>query len=263
MSKYSDITKFTVKGTIYDFSNRSKYRGAWFTMLVNTYIADNEAERLFVCHQIRKLQLFFPCLECKEHFGQYLISHPPELEASTRYGLFNWVIDFMSAVNKRIGKPEYDYKIIKKQFETFGFESANPLYDFSNHRKLRGIWMVLLVNSTNIRNNQDAKIFCKQIRKLQEYFPLPQQKEFFGQYLLEYPPEEEMTKTKGLFVWLVDYMNAFNKSRGKELYERYILYKEFHEPEFGACNSCDGEPPNEKAVEKRGIIRANPFRNSG
>ena len=111
------------KGTIYDFSDRSKMRGNWFAILVITASADmsdDQDEKIVVCKQIRKMQEFFQCGECKEHFGEYITNSPPEIEINKRDGLFYWAVGFMNAVSERIGHELYNMRIIYPMFHIPG-----------------------------------------------------------------------------------------------------------------------------------------------
>lgn len=112
------------KDTIYDFSDTSKYKGMWKAILIITSGADvsgNPAESLIVCGQLRRMQEFMQCSECKDHFGEYLFNEPPEDEAHRIDGLFYWAVRFLNAVSERIGHALYDIRILYPMFHTPGF----------------------------------------------------------------------------------------------------------------------------------------------
>ena len=229
---------FVIARTQYDFSNRKKMRGAWFVMLANAYWSKSILESKYVCLQIRKLQEYFPCEQCKIHFGDHIAQFPPEFGLNSKLGVFNWIVNFMNEVNIRIGKPIYKSKLLIQQFRTNNFASSNSTYNFSDCSKLRGAWFVILSNSCYTADPITDKIFCKQLRVLQDCFPIDSDAEFFGDYLLQNPPEEQIGELMGMFIWTVNYMNAYRRYTGAQEYQRYILYKEFHEPGFNTCQEC-------------------------
>lgn len=111
------------KGTIYDFSDRSKMRGNWFAILVITASADESSdvnEKIVVCKQIRKMHEYFQCGECRDHFGEYITKYPPENEIRKIDGLFYWAINFLNSVSRRIGHQLYDETIIYPIFHEPG-----------------------------------------------------------------------------------------------------------------------------------------------
>ena len=101
----------TYKGTQYDFADTSKMRDMWFKLLLDAAGADSgeDIEKIIFIKQLRRLQEFFPCHECKEHFGLYLNTHPPEEYIDD---LFDYICDFMNDVYVRIGKKAYDKDIL-------------------------------------------------------------------------------------------------------------------------------------------------------
>lgn len=102
---------------MYDYSDPKKFgRGSWMTFMIFALAADTEAERLFVCKGIRKWGSVCKCKDCKKHCLKYLEDNPPEKTVSSRYGLFDWIVTFMSAVNIRTGRPAYDRNILFKYF---------------------------------------------------------------------------------------------------------------------------------------------------
>ena len=111
------------RGTIYDFADTSKMRGAWLVMLINSAEADasTQQERAIFCRQLRKLYDRFPCSDCKEHFGQYIDMYPPEHATfMPPDGLFDWVVDCMNSINQRLKKPLYSRDILHRMFHGDG-----------------------------------------------------------------------------------------------------------------------------------------------
>lgn len=108
------------RGTIYDFSDTSKMRGAWHKMFCDAAKADGSTheERVVVCGQIRYHCEHFQCLKCKAHFVRYLDVNPPEAAVEKKDGLFDWTLDFANSVSKAKGKELYDRKIIYPMFHS-------------------------------------------------------------------------------------------------------------------------------------------------
>lgn len=115
------------KGTVHDFSDTSKMRGMWKAMLDNAAGADQSGDynhSLIVCAQFRRHQEYFACLDCKEHFGNYLAAHPPEAVIHEPDGLFYWTIEFHNSVSERIGKDYLDSRIAYPMFHTPGVDAC-------------------------------------------------------------------------------------------------------------------------------------------
>jgi len=45
-----------------------------------------------------------PCPKCRQHFEEFLRSHPPDFESRTRF--FSWTVAAHNFVNRSNGKPE-------------------------------------------------------------------------------------------------------------------------------------------------------------
>lgn len=94
---------------MYDYSNPNRIgRGVWFMFMLTSVHAETRIQRLSVCKDIRLFSKYFKCKECHGHCVQYLKEHPPENTIDSRYGLFDWVVDFMNAVQIRKKRPTYD-----------------------------------------------------------------------------------------------------------------------------------------------------------
>lgn len=122
------------KGTIYDFSDTSKMRGAWFTLLVNSALADYSTieERIVLCKQIRAMCEYFQCLRCKAHFTRRLEAVPPEGEIDKKDGMFNWVVDFANHVSRTKSKEEYVHSVIYPMFHSSDHVSCTTGCDHEN-----------------------------------------------------------------------------------------------------------------------------------
>ena len=108
------------RGTIYDFSDTTKMRGAWHKMFCDAAKADGSTheERVVVCGQIRYYCEHFQCLKCKAHFVRYLDVNPPEAAVERKDGLFDWTLDFANSVSKAKNKQQYDRETLYPMFHS-------------------------------------------------------------------------------------------------------------------------------------------------
>lgn len=234
---------------LYNFGDRSKMRGFWKAMLDNAAGADesmNIRHSLIVCSQIRRHQEYFPCLDpCKKDFGSYLANHPPELEIYTRDGLFDWVLTFRNHVSMKIGSPILDTKIMYDMFHNPHTNYArykDTPYDFTDMAKMKGFWKALLDNAAGADESGDINhslVVCSQIYRHCEYFP---NKRLLGTYVNKSPPDREIHKKDGLFLWVVGFSNFVSGNIGAAPMDSSILYPMFRgNPETGACAlQCKG-----------------------
>jgi hypothetical protein len=91
--------------------------GIWFVFHSEAADAKTLEAQLAVIALIRRRQRKFPCLVCKEHFGQYLEKYPPE-EAlkGGEMDLFYWTVDFHNTVNGFTGKGQVSREDAYKLF---------------------------------------------------------------------------------------------------------------------------------------------------
>jgi len=98
---------------MYDYSDPKRVgRGSWLVFMIMSINSETEAERLHACKVIRAYCRLFKCKECNGHCTKYIEENPPENSIKSRYGLFDWVVAFMSAVNIRTNRPAYDRNIL-------------------------------------------------------------------------------------------------------------------------------------------------------
>jgi hypothetical protein len=91
--------------------------GIWYKMHLDAAWADTDDKKRVVIEQIKYLQSNFPCGECKEHFENYIRTHPLELTlGKSPESLFLWTFNFHNAVNHRLKKPQVSYDDAKKIF---------------------------------------------------------------------------------------------------------------------------------------------------
>jgi len=107
---------------MYNWSNPKRVGpGVWYMFMLMSCHAETMEQRVWVCSQIHLFCDYFKCGECNGHCHEYIANKPPENSAETKDELFDWVVTFMNAVNKRIGKPTYDRNILFKTFTEQGF----------------------------------------------------------------------------------------------------------------------------------------------
>lgn len=109
--------------------------GAWYLFMLMSCQSKSKNERLWVCTQIRLFCDFFKCGECNGHCHNYITAHPPEDAIETEYGLFDWVVVFMNAVNTRLGKPTYDRDILFQTFTIQEFKFCDKDCGAAKHSK--------------------------------------------------------------------------------------------------------------------------------
>lgn len=63
------------------------------------------------------LQFLLPCPECKQHYSQLLILKPIDNALDSQDSLSRWLVNIHNQVNKRLGKPEMPYEIVKDKYE--------------------------------------------------------------------------------------------------------------------------------------------------
>lgn len=223
----------------YDFSSPATKRGAWFVLLLNAYIAVTEDAIRNCCRQLRYLQAHFPCAICKQHFGDYLKTNPPEAIVGSSTTIFEWVVGFMSAVNVRLGKMGYDSRILYDSFKNNTFSSPSPLYDFTNPYKMRDVWLVLLCNSLAVTTLDEAKLYNCQVRMLAAKHPIASQRKYILEYMRRDPVDIHILEPEGCFAWTASLYSYIAVVEGQKPYDRYLFYKQFSSRATQApCTSC-------------------------
>ncbi|CAK7994919.1 Hypothetical protein POVR1_LOCUS437 [uncultured virus] len=218
----------------YDYTNPKKVgRGCWYVLLVITAsVPQDETLRYFICKQIRNITYtYFKCLECRNHSASYLIANPPEDRMNEDGGLFNYVIDFMNDINKRLIRPLYDRNVLYQIFHSDNIrkEYTATLYDFAQYERIeRGCWYGLLVmTATCPKTKELIQFVCKQIRQILYADAKCQELRTFSKpYLVSFPPEDRINEVDGLFNYLTDLIDPP---------DRKILYKIFHEEDYIRC----------------------------
>ena len=103
--------------------------GVWYMFMLMSCHAQDTTQKAWVCAQIRLFCDYFKCGDCSGHCKEYLNNFPPEeaIKRKEKHALFKWAVTFMNAVQFRLGKPIYDYKIMKKLFtkQEFKFCTAD------------------------------------------------------------------------------------------------------------------------------------------
>lgn len=85
--------------------------GAWTLLEAEALEARTYQQQVEYAKYVRRTQKNFPCTHCKKHFADYLVYDPPEksIDPNDRYAMARWIWKFHNAVNKRLGKPFYDW----------------------------------------------------------------------------------------------------------------------------------------------------------
>ena len=133
----SEVTQENFKGGMYDFTNPVRIGpGGWHYMHIigkwaDQYnVADNAskediekakqkriARQAIACELIHAFCDDFKCGKCNGHCHNYTEkSNPPEKMIGVPGGMFSYSVEFRNAVNRRLGRPEFDLEIMKKIF---------------------------------------------------------------------------------------------------------------------------------------------------
>lgn len=234
------------KGTIYDFSNSKQYRGCWLKLFTDAVWADREGDvkaKAYFLKQLRRLQEFFPCHECQQHFGEYLVEHAPELSVfESNHSCFDYIYQFHNAVSARIGQPLRDYNVLRMLFhypQSYReiINTKGGYYDFGLDSKLRGCWMKMLDDALTIDNEEERLMFCGQLRQLQQFFPREDYRENMAAYYTKQPPE----LAKNLFNYVVEHLNGtLQQQRRSERYDARLLRQLFSVPGMNTCHGNCG-----------------------
>lgn len=94
--------------------------GRWQSIHLTAAWADTPAKvavfNTWIRHQISNL----PCEECRMHASQYLEANPPEDAEDP----FIWSWQFHNTVNRRLGKPELEYRVARDMYIHGGIRSC-------------------------------------------------------------------------------------------------------------------------------------------
>lgn len=73
------------------------------------------------------LKYMLPCGECCNHYCQAFDKQKIEKHLESRDSLSRWLVDFHNQVNERLGKPTFQYDLVKKEYvEANEFCSLEP-----------------------------------------------------------------------------------------------------------------------------------------
>jgi hypothetical protein len=95
--------------------------GVWHSIHITGAWTDSPDKFTFFCIWIRNQLENLPCFDCIEHSRQYLLANPPEKAEDA----FIWTWRYHNAVNRRLGKPEMDYKTAKQLYLEKGVQKCN------------------------------------------------------------------------------------------------------------------------------------------
>jgi hypothetical protein len=118
----------------------------------------------------------------------------------------------------------------------------HPMYDWTDPKRVGpGAWYMFMLMSCHAKDKIERLWVCTQIRLFCDYFKCGDCNGHCHKYIEEHPPEETIDSDKGLFDWVVVFMNAVNERLGKLIYDRDILLKTFTQQEFKFCGSGCGQ----------------------
>ena len=79
----------------------------------NPTIQDKQNNQVF----FNNLQNIIPCDLCKQHYSEYLKTHPIDPHLSNKMSLVKWVLDVHNDVSKRLGKPTWSLNKLLTHYE--------------------------------------------------------------------------------------------------------------------------------------------------
>lgn len=234
------------RGTVYDFSIKSTLRGCWGKMMNDALCVGTKREKSYFCSFLRRLQRFFPCGECKEHFREYLIAYPPEISND----MFEYVVNFMNSVSARIGQTLRNPNILRKLFTDNNAHQELVVpggdYDFQMIDKSRGCWLKVFCDAiyTDILDSEYQNIyFCKCLRRMQMFSPYQEE---LSQFFSINPPESIIVEGDSFFDYVVTMVNwclardSDNES-SLNVYNPDLLWVFFTVEGKNTCyDTCDG-----------------------
>ena len=91
----------------------------------------------------RSLGTVIPCYECKKHYLNELIEHPPILE--TNITLFKWSVDLHNRVNKRLNKKELHYEEALKYWNNYKMYTNTNTVQPQNYYNFILILIILII----------------------------------------------------------------------------------------------------------------------
>lgn len=100
----------------FPFDIKTEGRKIWDEMHIKALNAKREDQKEEYDRYIIKLQQEFSCLECREHFGEYINSDPPWNYREYRdkhgedIGYFYWSWKFHESVNRRLKKKGFSFE---------------------------------------------------------------------------------------------------------------------------------------------------------
>jgi hypothetical protein len=96
--------------------------GTWFCLHLEGYHAKTPTQIQNFIGFITRITSNFKCLNCRKHAMKYIADHPFEpymnmtLPSGEQIGMFRYVFDFHNTVNRKIGKPEFNFDDVYKMF---------------------------------------------------------------------------------------------------------------------------------------------------
>ena len=92
--------------------------GCWFKIHMDALHADTNSAKLNFIKFMTQMSEKFKCVDCRQHFKNYLVEHPPSDYFMKEQGMFIWAWEFHNAVNVRLHKPIITYEEALEYFST-------------------------------------------------------------------------------------------------------------------------------------------------
>ena len=258
---------------MYDYSDSKRVgRGIWFSWLVMSATADTIDKRMYACDHFKKCNKYFKSTLMRQSTNDFINKNPPEYHIRTSNELFDWVVEFMNDINIKIGKPKYDLSKIYKIFhdDSVGICSADcgehqknegiiDMYDYSDPKRMRGVWFSFLVLSAQAKEKDEKLFGCYHIRQCQKNFKCLKCKAHFEIKLKDNPPEKHISTPNSLFNWVVDFMSDVNETNNRPRYNLKEIHRIFHEEDYTLVIESDQINKFKNNTIGTPIRRPNPF----
>lgn len=135
---------------------------------------------------------------------------------------------------------------------------SHPMYNFSDPKRVGpGTWYMFMLMSANAKTRGERVAVCNHIRLFCEFFKCSECSGHCKKYIEENNPEETICSERGLFDWVVTFMNAVNYRLGKPAYDKDTLYRMVTEKGLNVCTSdCGGGHQEKKTttLQKKYVV---------
>lgn len=88
------------------------------------------------------LRNLLPCSTCAKHFTENIKKHNIDNYLDHPHSLFSWVVKIENEVNKSLGKPLLDEKVLREQFYN---QNIDSFFNFSFKTKIIMFFSIILL----------------------------------------------------------------------------------------------------------------------